>query len=333
MMQGRLEEAYGQLQLGTEELKIRKSPEISYIPLKNNVVMVIDYLRLNPPLLEKMQQIYQEQGISRNQMLAGVIAEEPAYVGASLYLAMSLRQQGVFAKLRRSFERVGNRSPKVVSGMDQIPRRIVQFWDSGAPPMEMQRLMASWLEQNPGYEYVRFSTRSASMFIRKYCDENILKAFQLCEHPANQSDLFRLIYLSMMGGFYVDADDRCLASLEPLVASGAELVVYQEEYAIGNNFIGCVPGQTAIRLALAEAVGSLLEYSAESPWFKTGPGLVTSSICSTLLPFLSCGDYRVWPRLAVLTLEELKSYVWSRGELAYKNTGRSWYRVAYGNRK
>lgn len=36
--------------------------------------------------------------------------------------------------------------------------------------------------------------------------------FDRCYHPAMQADYFRLCYLSVEGGFYVDADDVCLGT-------------------------------------------------------------------------------------------------------------------------
>ena len=173
-------------------------------------------------------------------------------------------------------------------------------------------MMGSWSEQNPTYEYTRFSLKTAMHFLRQHYGHEMVQALKSCEHPATQADLFRLAYLNKMGGFYADADDRCRNSLDDLVESNAELVVHQEgNIFIGNNFIGCIPEQPMIQFALDQAVSNLLSYNNDGPWLKTGPGLLTTAICCGLLPYLSERDYRRWPKLVVLSQEELRTYVWS----------------------
>jgi len=82
----------------------------------------------------------------------------------------------------------------------------------------------SWRNCNPEYEYIRFSFQGAIAFLKKHYDHRVLKAFQICEQPATQADLFRLAYLYKMGGFYADIDDRCRKSLDPMIALNPELV-------------------------------------------------------------------------------------------------------------
>jgi len=199
----------------------------------------------------------------------------------------------------------------------------------------MGTLCRTWQEKNPTFEYYRFSVRSAAGFIKHYYKDEVFQAFRHCSHPAMQSDFFRLAYLYKMGGFYADADDICRQSLEPLVSLNAELVLFQEAFlpTLGNNFIGCMPNHNIIRYALDEAVESLLSYSAESAWFTTGPGLITRSFCSQLLPYLAQTDYQGWPRIAVLTTEEINQFVGHGIGLPYKNTPKSWQYQEYKQQK
>lgn len=320
-------EAHEQLSLATDELKRKKIPGQTSIPLKDHVAVLVNQMRMNPTLLEKVKQAEYKQGQDQLLSLAAIIVREPSYLGASLCLAKCLRQQNSFNELRQALRQIQMNVPT-------IPKRIVQFWDSPTLPPEVEQVARSWLEANPGYEYMRFSLKSAIAFLRKHYEPDVLKAFQYCGHPATQADLFRLAYLYRMGGFYADADDRCQKSLDDLVASNAELVVYQEEYAsIGNNFLGAVPNQPMIRIALYQAVANLLSYTTEGPWFQTGPGLMTCSFCTGLLPYLSHLDYRMWPRVMVLSQEELREYVWPHVALPYKHTEKSWSYAAYHRRQ
>ena len=136
-----------------------------------------------------------------------------------------------------------------------------------------------------------------------------------------------------MGGFYADADDLCRQSLDAIVNLNPELVILQEEVAcFGNNFLGCIPGQSMIRTAFYQAVNNLAAYCNESPWFKTGPGLLTSVVCSGLVPYLAYQDYQMWPRLLVLTQTELRKIIYEHISLAYTRTDKGWQHKAYQRR-
>lgn len=89
------------------------------------------------------------------------------------------------------------------------PRRIVHFWnDLDQLPMDVRECIHSWkkLEQQ-GFELLIFDENSAKVFIRNRLGSCYERAFEKCYHPAMQSDYFRLCYILMEGGCYVDADD------------------------------------------------------------------------------------------------------------------------------
>ena len=318
MLTGRIDEARQQLKTATEELSLRISPGKVVVPLKNNIAMVINQLRINPPLLAELLEAQKEAGASKISTFGRLLELEPNYLGTALYLLKELRSQGIFDKVKHNLSYSSTQIPA-------IPKRITQFWDEPEPPPEVQKICQSWRDRNPEYEYHRFSLETAIAFLAKNYDERVLQAFANCEHPATQADFFRLAYLSKMGGFYADADDLCRQSLDSLVELNPELVVLQEDFAcIGNNFLGCIPGQSIIRRAFEQAVKNLSCYCNESPWFQTGPGLITSVLGSSLAPSLSNRDYQTWPRLLVLSQVELRKMIIQHISLPYKKTDKSW---------
>ena len=114
----------------------------------------------------------------------------------------------------------------------------------------------------------------------------MLSAYRHAREPAQRADLFRLAWLFAEGGWYADADDRCIAPLERIAPPGAALVVYQEEYGtIGNNVVGATPGEPVIGAALALAVATLNRGDADIVWFSTGPGLMTRALAQDLAAF------------------------------------------------
>ena len=316
MLTGRIDEARQELRIATQELGLRVHPGKVQVPLKSHIAMTINQLRINPPLLAELLQA--ETAFNRILAFGSILEREPNYLGAALYLARELRTQGIF-------ERVKHNLPQNSTHLPTIPKRIVQFWDEPEPPPEVEKVCQSWQDCNPEYEYHRFSLDEAIAFLTENYDERVLQAFANCEHPATQSDFFRLAYLYKMGGFYADADDKCRQSLDTLVDLNPELVILQEDFAcIGNNFLGCIPGQSIIQRAFEQAVENLSYYSNESPWFKTGPGLITSAVGSGLVAYLSNENYQTWPRLLVLNQSELRKIVVQHIYLPYKRTDKSW---------
>ena len=161
--------------------------------------------------------------------------------------------------------------PAEPGSLSPIPKRIIQFWDTAEPPHDISNLMGSWREYHPNFEYALFNEQSAQEFIRTNFPMAVLRAFGRAQHPAQRADIFRLAYLCANGGFYADADDRSLASIEAFVPSDAALMVYQENYGtLGNNFMGASPKHPVITRALALATEALNRGDNETLWLSTG---------------------------------------------------------------
>ena len=326
MITGKIDEALTELQLATEELGLKTSPGKVSVPLISHQAKLINSFRIAPPLLAQLMAAQEKTGQDRLLAFASIIVQEPFYLGAALYLARELRQQLIFSEIGKTLATSKTHLPS-------IPKRIVQYWDEPEPPQEVEKLSQSWRDLNPEYKYDRFSFDGAMTFLKEHYDHRVLEAFKMCDEPATQADLFRLAYLNKIGGFYADADDCCRKPLDSIIALNPELVVLQEDYApIGNNFIGCIPGQETIRTAFDQAVTNLLNYSSNGPWFDTGPALLTCQLCNSLLPYLTNTDYRMWPRLLVLSQSEFRSIITQHIQLPYKRTEKSWKYNAYQRR-
>ncbi len=315
---GRIAAAQQQLNIATAELRLKPTSDTVNLPHCSITGMMINDLRTNPPMLDKLRATLEKTGHSKILTLANLLTQEPMYLGTALYLAKELRAQGIFTKMQRALSQLPSNTPT-------IPQRIMQFWDDPQPPEEVRKICQSWREHNPNYEYKLFSLDQAIAFLQDHYDSKVLQAFNNCHHAATKSDFFRLAYLNQMGGFYADVDDKCLQPLDSLVNSNPELLVAQGlRTNIENDFLGCIPGQSMISTAFNQAVDSLIDYCNESPWFKTGPGLITSAVCGGLVPYLTAPDYPDLPRLLVLNQTELRQTVHQHLPLNYKKTNKSW---------
>lgn len=195
-------------------------------------------------------------------MLA-LVRARPGYTGGAIGLLLMLAG---LRKERRASSPESRRS---------IPKQILQYWDTGEPPADVEDLMASWTTQNPGWGYARFSDKEATAFLARLGDPMVHKAYRLAGRPARKADILRLAVLYQHGGVYADADDRCVANLDALT-DGHDLVLWHEQYGtVGNNFIAARPGHPIIGAALAQAVTSTLRGDSDSLWCATGPGAVS----------------------------------------------------------
>jgi mannosyltransferase OCH1-like enzyme len=89
------------------------------------------------------------------------------------------------------------------------PQRIVQFWDDlNRLPGDVGECIATWKKaEKQGLERSLFDKHQAREFIHQRLGRRYKEAYDKCYHPAMQSDYFRLCYIFMEGGCYIDADD------------------------------------------------------------------------------------------------------------------------------
>ena len=171
----------------------------------------------------------------------------------------------------------------------------------------VEECVASWTRwETRGFTHRLFDEHAAKTFIGGSLGTRHECAFERCYHPAMQADYFRLCYLLVEGGFYVDADDVCVGTdigwlfedgrlkLQPLcydMASGAMMKpsvflcadAYDARWIFyfNNNPLVASRGHPIIKRALSQAT-NLLELAGknELPEIQTttGPGNLSKSI-------------------------------------------------------
>jgi mannosyltransferase OCH1-like enzyme len=228
------------------------------------------------------------------------------------------------------------------------PRTIVQFWhDLRQLPDDVEECVASWTcWETSGFTHRIFDRQAAKAFIGRSLGPRHESAFERCYHPAMQADYFRLCYLLVEGGLYVDADDVCVGTnigwlfedgrlkLQPLcydIASGSmvnpSLFLCADAYDpswiyyFNNNPLIARPGHPIIESALSQAT-SLLELAGEDAWPEiqatTGPGNLSKSI----FDLGTTPGSGVESDLAVL--RDWDSLAVSRWPLSYRTDARNW---------
>ena len=270
--------------------------------------MLID--RLGPYLNDReLSRIVAEAGSRYRRVSASIISP----------LCLTLERAAIDGNIPKSHERV--------------PRRILQFWDHETIPEDVRNCMATW-RTIPNFDHVVFDEATAREFIRAEYDARHLEAYDLCNHPAMKSDLFRLAYLCRHGGVYIDADDiyegsnmdrlfdedggllRLRSASFKRSPSDAPVTIYN------NNPIFCPPNDEILRKALERATMILLSLG-QKPFYNmlviTGPLNLSIAVYATALDCIAGGtDLRFCP---ILGWDDLAK---KSQDLEYQRTTRNW---------
>jgi len=229
----------------------------------------------------------------------------------------------------------------------KLPKRIVQFWDDlDRLPGDVGECIESWRKtEEQGVERLLFDEHQAGGFILQKLGPRYKQAYDKCYHPAMQSDYFRLCYILVEGGCYIDADDvYCGSPIQQLFSDGRlkiqplcydmatnkmvppSLFTEPGASALGwifyfnNNPLIADSGHPLVERALAQATLSLEQDVANGlPEIQstTGPGNLTKSIFDAVT---ENGEIE----RALLVLCDWENIAKSRWALSYRNDQRNW---------
>ena len=228
-----------------------------------------------------------------------------------------------------------------------IPRRIVQYWDDPKHvPDDVLDCMRSWRSlERDGFSLSLFNDISGRLFIEEHFGSLYCEGFDKCYHPAMRCDYFRLCYIYLEGGFYVDADEvyngRGCSSLyrnnrlklQPMcydLASesmidlcpfvNTSLISGDRIYYFNNNPIVAPSNHPIIHLALERATHLLLSGAADQGiQSTTGPGNLTASVVRHALATDDVEgnyDFSIIPNWTAIST--------CRWQLDYRQDARNW---------
>ena len=229
----------------------------------------------------------------------------------------------------------------------KLPKRIVQFWDDlDRLPGDVGECIETWRKtEEQGVERLLFDKRQARDFIRLRLGARYKRAYDKCYHPAMQSDYFRLCYILVEGGCYIDADDVYDGSqiqhlfsdgrlkIRPLCYDTATNMMVPPSlftkpganagswiFYFNNNPLIAGGGHPLVERALIQATLSLekdVTNSLPEIQSATGPGNLTKSIFDAATESFEIEQ-------ALLVLGNWDNIARRRWELSYRNDTRNW---------
>jgi len=251
------------------------------------------------------------------------------------------------AFVRGVVQRTGEADPLPAAFLRGPRRTIVQYWDDlGRLPDDVGACIESWKQlEARGFEVRLFDYDGARELIASRLGPRYERAYLRCYHPAMQSDYFRLCYILVEGGCYVDADDVYKGpAIERLFDDGRlkiQPLCYDVEtgrmipqraftqpgahasswiFYFNNNPLLAVSGHPIIKRALANATAALERATSSGlPEIQssTGPGNLTRSIFE-----LAQQDGAMCE--ALLVLRDWEDVASSQWPLSYRGDARNW---------
>jgi glycosyltransferase involved in cell wall biosynthesis len=158
--------------------------------------------------------------------------------------------------------------------INTIPKHIHQIWIG--PNKAPVDLIKTWREMHPSWGYTLWDEEKIAAFELKnrkvYQDYCALRGF------SGAANIARVEILERLGGVYVDADSKCVHTLEDApFMRGNLFTVYavDKDVRLANSPIGAVPGHHVIK-TYREKQGEIKELLPS--WKQSGPALWTTCI-------------------------------------------------------
>lgn len=149
-----------------------------------------------------------------NGMIVKLITKQPSIEAVEISESDKQRSDFIFKLVQQQTKQISSRGNKTC-----IPKTIVQFWDNKDDlPIDVMHCIHTWKARElEGFQHFLFYEESALDFILTHLGFKYADAFKACYHPAMKSDYFRLCYMYVKGGIYVDVDDiDCKKDITPL---------------------------------------------------------------------------------------------------------------------
>ncbi len=167
----------------------------------------------------------------------------------------------------------------------QIPRRIIQAWNSANPPLRSRAVMANMKLLNADYEYLFFDNPKVEEFIGREFPQ-YRWVFDSFRYPIQRYDFFRYLVVYRYGGFYFDLDVLLASSLSDLLKHGCvfpfEAITVSRflrnnlgmDWQIGSYAFGAAPGHAFLEAIIENCVRGQRDPNWVKPMMRGSPPLL-----------------------------------------------------------
>lgn len=247
-------------------------------------------------------------------MIAALLFTEICYPMTSFEEAMDegYTSQGYHnsKKLKKNYERYHFEKTSYHE-QPLIPKKIHQIWIGGEVPERFKKLMETWKEKHPDWEYKLWTDEDIKTFVFEEPT-----TFFRAENVGAKSDIWRYEILQQQGGIYVDIDFECVKSLDVLVHHHSFFAGIGGFDYINNAIIGSKPNHPILKKLIKILKGTSTD-ALKTPWYNTGPLLFTRQVYFYLKDFPEEGI--VYPIRFFYPLPNTYRFAYWGGELSKEN--------------
>lgn len=195
--------------------------------------------------------------------------------------------------------------------------RLVQYWDSGAPPAEVAALMQTWAD-DPAFRHDVFNRDAAIAYLTARFPDRVVNAFRKCRYPAMQADLFRYCALFVDAGLYIDADTANGGGMAAMLEGCGRGCIMNRQTKIANDFLYfAAPNDPLLAAVVERAVSNVEGEVSNNVWQVTGPGIMTAL-------YAAAATRPMFGGLRLLPVETVRKVVLFRWDLDYKKSEEDW---------
>ncbi len=303
------------LPLAYEALSLAASPSAAHRAAISHYNGVLFNYQRSQSVIERFQYLAATALQPKMKYIAQMVREHPESVPLAVAFLRALVDSGSIG-LYTSWDR---------SDTDNIPRNIVQYWESDIPD-DVRIITEQWATMNPEYNYSLYDFKSAGDFIKENFPDHIFQGFADAPQPARRANIFRYAYLYLHGGVYVDADERCLIPLSEWLPHSVKCVAAVKDLGVLNcNFVAIAAGSAVMKTALEGAVSSIINRNVDPLWLTNGPGRFTTSLATYAAEMYDGNDLD----MIFLDRNEEQQFFATDFTLLYKSSPDHWWLDEY----
>jgi GT2 family glycosyltransferase len=190
-----------------------------------------------------------------------------------------------------------------------IPKIIHQIWIGPRPAPE--KLMATWKEKNPSFEYIRWSEKE---FEARQLHFSCLNRIHEMEEINGKADIIRWEILYHYGGFFFDADSFCVMPLNEYITQQTAFSNWENELSrpnlIATVSMGFPPKHPLVKACIEYIQQNEISNAktGKRAWLTVGPGLITRMMFTGLYK-----DVAILPSYHFLPIHHLGNHYRGHG--------------------
>ena len=174
-----------------------------------------------------------------------------------------------------------------VDSLQVIPKNIFQTWETKKLSPEFQKIVDTWIINNPEYSYQLYSGNDRELFIKENFNKDVFDCYCKIIPGAYKADLWRYCILYKYGGVYIDIDTICIGKLLDFIDINSTLIVpidlntnpNEGTHNLFNTFIASVPESSIMLDCISRIVYQVQNNIIPSSKLDfSGPGVLGRSV-------------------------------------------------------